>query len=226
MRPFILTLVIALVATDASAQLERRPITLSAGLEMGFPMGEFNETWGREITGVSGNLTMPMAVLPFDLGIDFGWGRMGGGTKEIVIDDQYLGANTGDLRIYSDIFGYHGLLRLKPFNGKVSPYIEGLIGTRQFTTRTRVLVDGMDEPYMEQRNSNEFIWSHGWAAGIQIAPGRMFYFEARVERLNGGAVEYVDPSTITISDQGEVDYGTLTSGSRVINFHLGAGLRF
>lgn len=189
-------------------------------------MGEFNDTWGREIFGVSGNLTMPMALLPFDWGFDFAWGRMGSNAHEVQIDDEFILASTGDLRVKSEIFGYHGLLRLKPFNGKVSPYIEGLIGTRQFTTRTTIEVDGMDEPYYEQRNSNEFIWSHGWAAGIQFAPSKVFYFEGRVERLNGGNVAYVDPTSIVISDQGDVSYASLASGSKILNVHLGIGLRF
>ncbi len=226
MKKPILAIAIALIAGTANAQLERRPVTLSGGFEAGFPIGEFNDTWGREIMGLSGDLTMPMKLLPFDWGFDLAWGRMGGGSKEIPIDDEYLEVTTGDLRVYSNIFGYHGLLRLKPFNGKISPYVEGLIGARQFTTRTRVMVDGMDQPYLEQRNTNEFVWSHGWAAGIQIAPAEMFYIEARAERLNGGPVQYVDPSTIEISDQGEVSYGTLNSGTRVLNFHLGVGLRF
>jgi opacity protein-like surface antigen len=167
-----------------------------------------------------------MSILPFDWGFDFAWGRMGGNEQEVPINEQHIAATTGDLRINSDIFGYHGLLRLKPFNGKVSPYIEGLAGIRQFTTRTRIHVEGMDSPYVDQRNANEFIWSHGWAAGLQIAPAKHFYVEGRVERLNGGKVSYVDPTSIDISPEGVVTYGTLTSGVRVVNIHLGIGLRF
>ncbi len=195
-------------------------------MEVGVPMGEFHDTWGRQIVGLSGNLTVPMRVLPFDWGFDFAWGRMGGDSRQVPIAEEYLEATTGNLRINSDVFGYHGLLRLKPFNGMFSPYIEGMLGTRQFTTRTKIDVDGMDRPYFDERNSNAFIWSHGWAAGLQIAPTKVFYLEARVERLNGGQVSYVDPNTIEISEEGLVEYGTLDSGARVLNIHLGVGLRF
>ncbi len=216
---------IAITAT-ANAQLGKRPVTLGGGLEVGVPIGEFGDTFGKEVFGASGMLTIPMSVLPFDWGFDFAWGRMGGGSREVPINEEHLEATTGDLRVNSDIYGYHGLLRLKPFIGKVSPYVEGLVGLRQFTTRTQIKVDGMDQPYFEQRNANEFIWSHGWAAGVQIAPSRMFYFELRAERLNGGKVAYVDPGSIEIGPDGEVEYETLNSGVRVLNMHLGIGLRF
>ncbi len=54
----------------------------------------------------------------------------------------------------------------------------------------------------------------------------MFYIEGRVERLNGGKVAYVDPASIEVSDQGNVTFNTLSSGSKVLNVHLGIGLRF
>lgn len=223
----ILTLLIAFAAIQLKGQLlERRPVTIGGGLEIGVPIGEFRDTYGREIYGLAGNITVPMGLLPFDWGFDFGWGRMGGETQEVPIVDENLEATTGDLRIHSDIYGYHGTLRLRPFNGKVSPYIEGLLGARQFTTKTQIKVEGMDEPYMEQRNMNEFVWSHGWAAGIQVTPGKMVYLELRAERLNGGPVQYVDPSTITVSDNGAVDFGTLNSGTRTVNVQMGIGLRF
>ncbi len=226
MKRYPTILIGILLALAATAQTGGRPVTLSAGVEAGIPIGEFEDSWGREIFGFSGNLTMPMRLLPFDWGVDFAWGRMGGESKEVTVNEEYLEVTTGDLRVHSDIFGYHGLLRLKPFNGKVSPYIEGLAGVRQFTTRTVIDVDGLDAPLFEERNANEFIWSHGWAAGVQVAPGKNFYLELRVEQLNGGQVEYVDPNSITIGDDGLVEFGTLHSGVRVVNIHAGIGLRF
>jgi hypothetical protein len=50
--------------------------------------------------------------------------------------------------------------------------------------------------------------------------------EGRVERLWGGRVSYVDPTSITISDTGEMSYGTLSSATDVVNVQVGIGLRF
>lgn len=211
------------------AQQKNRPAMLAGGLEVGIPVGEFDNTWGRQLAGLSANMTVPMRRLPLSYGFDFGWARMGSRSQQVPIDEENIASTTGDMSVRSDVFGYHGLLRLQPFTGKVSPYAEVMGGMRQFTTRTKISVDGLDEPIYESRNENKFIGSTGWAAGLQVTPGkqRNFFVEGRVESLNGGQVNYVDPSSISIDPSThEVSYETLTSGTRVVNITFGIGLRF
>jgi hypothetical protein len=222
-------LLIAFGVLAAQAQqnaLPPRQATLGAGLEIGIPRGSFDDSWGREIVGVSGNFALPMRRLPFDWGFDFAFGGMGSDRKVVAVNNQYLTATTGDLRVTSSIFGYHGLIRLKPFNGKVSPYIEGLAGIRHFVTSSTVRVEGLSEAVSKERNESSLSWSAGWAVGVQVAPTRLFYVEGRVERLNGTRVTYVDPRSIVIDQSGQVNYTTLNSGTSVVNVHLGVGLRF
>lgn len=226
MRSLLLLLAAYLMAQAASAQLQRRPVTIGGGLEVGIPFGEFDEALDKQMAGLSANLTMPMRLLPFDIGFDFAWSRMGSDRDVVPVNEEYLEATTGDLRIRSEVYGYHGQLRFKPFNGKVSPYIEGMAGLRQFTTKTDITVEGLDRPIMTQRNTNSFVGSYGWAAGIQVAPTKVFYIEGRVERLEGGRVSYVDPRSIAIGPDGDVSYATLSSGANVVNVHLGIGFRF
>lgn len=222
--------VLALLAFAASlpalAQPLRRPATLGGGFEAAIPYGEFDAALDKQMAGLSANLTMPMGILPIDLGFDFAWARMASEKDVVAVNEEHIEASTGDLRTRSEVYGYHGQVRLKPFNGKVSPYIEGMAGLRQFTTKTEITVEGLDQPLMSQRNTNSFVGSYGWAAGLQIAPAKAFYIEARVERLEGGQVEYVDPQSIAIDPDGEVSYATITSGANVVNVHLGIGFRF
>ncbi|MBK7295810.1 MAG: hypothetical protein IPI91_03715 [Flavobacteriales bacterium] len=84
----------------------------------------------------------------------------------------------------------------------------------------------MDHDLLHQRDASNFVFSRGWAVGLQVMPTRIFYIEGRVESLSGGKVTYVDPSTISISPSGEVSYGTQRSGTNVVNIHLGIGFRF
>lgn len=226
MKPLLTLLAACFVSQAAMAQLQRRPVTLGGGLEIAIPYGEFEEALDKQMAGLSANLTVPMRLLPFDLGFDFAWARMGSERDVVAVNEEHIDATTGDLRTRSEVYGYHGQLRLKPFNGKVSPYIEGMAGLRQFTTRTDITVSGLDQPVMTQRNTNSFVGSYGWAAGIQVAPSKVFYIEGRVERLEGGKVTYVDPRSITVSPDGEMTYTTLTSGANVVNVHLGIGFRF
>ena len=227
MRTFI-ALATCLSLSSALAQQQQRPAAIAGGLEIGIPIGEFDDTWGRQMAGLSANMTVPMRRLPVYYGFDFGWQYMGSKSVEVAVDEEGIESTTGDLSVRSNAYGYHALLRLQPFTGKVSPYVEAMGGLRQFTTRTEINVDGLDQPIMEQRNENAFIGSGGWAAGLQVLPGKSknFLLEMRVERLDGGRVTYVDPDAIEVSQDGEVSYGTLSSGVRVVNITFGIGLRF
>lgn len=215
-----------LLSGSVTAQLSKRPVTIGGGLEVAIPRGEFNDSWGQQMLGLSANLTVPMRRLPFDIGGDFSWARMGRETNTVPVNEEFLDATTGTMEVVSNVHGYHALARLKPFNGKVSPYVEGLIGLRHFSTTTSISVDGMDQDLMHQRDASNFVFSRGWAVGLQVMPTQIFYIEGRVESLTGGQVTYVDPSTISISPSGDVNYGTKRSGTNVINVHLGIGFRF
>lgn len=222
------TLATALLLSSALAQQQQRPASIAGGLEIGIPIGEFDDTWGRQMVGLSANMTIPMRRLPLYYGFDLSWHYMGSKRVEVAVNEEGIASTTGNLSVRSNAYGYHALLRLQPFTGKVSPYVEALGGLRQFTTRTEINVDNMDLPIMEQRNENAFIGSGGWAAGLQVTPGKSknFLLEMRVERLDGGRVTYVDPDAIEVSQDNEVSYGTLSSGVRVVNITFGIGLRF
>lgn len=230
MRTLILTSIILSSAIATSAQQNNQPrqrmATLAGGLEIGVPIGQFDDTWGRQLVGLSGNLTIPMRRLPLSYGFDFSWARMGSKSREVPVDEPNLAATTGEMTVRSNVYGYHGMLRLQPFHGKVSPYIDGMAGFRHFVTSTEIEVAGMDQPYFEQRNESSVIGSTGLAAGIYFAPSRNFVLEGRVERLTGGQVNYVDPRSIEIDSAGNVQYSTLSSGTRIVNITLGIGLRF
>ena len=47
-----------------------------------------------------------------------------------------------------------------------------------------------------------------------------------MERFDSGEATYVDPTSITVSDQGSVGFSTLTSNTDVTNVLVGLGLRF
>lgn len=206
--------------------MRNRPATLSGGLEIGIPVGTFAENWGREIVGLSANFAAPMRLLPIDVGFDFSWGRMGSESDIVAVDQEFLAVTTGDLTVSSNVYGYHALARFKPINGKVSPYIEGLAGLRQYTTKSVLRVDGVDSPLSKDRNANSFAGSTGWAVGVQVAPHNNFYVEGRVERLNTGNVSFVDPNSVEINTNGEVVFDTRSTPTRIVNVHLGVGFRF
>jgi hypothetical protein len=218
-----------LIAQDDQPQrpFAGRQSTLGGGVEMNIPVGDFNEVWGRNFWGFSASFTTPARWLPFDYGFDFSYARMG--TREGKVFADQVGAVDpveGDLTVKCKLYSYLAQVRLRPINGRVSPYIEGLFGARQFTTRSELVMEGSSEPVTEDRKANAWTGAYGWAAGTLVGFGPQFYVEGRVERLWGGRVSYVDPTSITISDSGEVSYGTLSSATDVVNVQVGIGLRF
>jgi hypothetical protein len=151
------------------------------------------------------------------------------GTNEATITVQQPGPNgavEGDLTVRSKVYSFLGMARLRPINGRVSPYIEGLVGARQFTTRSDLTIADGNAPDSWDRNANAWTGAYGWAVGTLVGFGPQFYVEGRVERLWGGRVEYADPESIEITPAGEVSYEKLESATDVVNVQLGVGVRF
>ncbi len=233
MRALRTTLYLLLAPAFATAQDDapRRPFsgrqsTLSAGLELNIPVGDLNATGVRNFGGFSANFTYPGRILPFDFGFDFGYAVMGNFGQRVLVEQDTLGLQEGELTVKAKVFSYLGQVRLRPINGRVSPYLEGLFGARQFTTRSGLEMDESIDPVTYERRENAWTGAYGWAVGTFVGFGPQFYVEGRVERLWGGRVDYVDPESITISEGGVVNYNTLSSTTDVVNVHLGVGLRF
>lgn len=220
-------ILLAFIGTLATAQTPRRPTTLSIGGTVGTPLGQFNEEYGKAILGLGGNISVPMmGILPLETGFAFNWGRLGAERETVVVDQAYLSTNEGELRTTSNMYSFHLQGRFRPFTGRVSPYVDGLAGVRTFSTRTRITVEGLEEDLSNERNALDATWSYGWAAGIQVKVGAPLYVEARVEKLQGHKVDYVDPETIIVTPSGQVEYQLRSSHTDVFNVHLGIGFTF
>lgn len=229
----ILPLLLGFLPVFATAQStaptrpsQGRQSSLSGGLEMNIPVGDFNQVWGRNFWGFSANFTYPGRLLPFDYGFDFAYAVMGSRGARVSVPQGSLGVQEGELTVKSRLFSYMGEVRLQPLHGQVSPYLEGMFGVRQFNTRSGLNMDASSDPVTYEKQANAWTGAYGWAVGTFVGFGSQFYVEGRVERLWGGRVSYVDPTSITISNSGEVSYGTLSSATDVVNVHLGVGLRF
>ncbi|HMC97826.1 MAG TPA: hypothetical protein VKG92_09240 [Flavobacteriales bacterium] len=223
---FLLAPVLVSAQSDTpKPPFSNRQSTLGVGLELDVPIDEFDHAGAESFAGFSANVTAPGRMLPFDYGFDFAYAVMGGKNARVNIPVDTV-VEEGELTVKSKMYSYMGQVRLRPLNGRVSPYIEGMIGLRQFTTRTGLDLDSSTDPVSWDRKANAWTGAYGWAAGVLVGLGPTFYIEGRVERLWGGRASYVDTDSINISDSGEVSYGTLSSATDVVNIHLGIGLRF
>lgn len=218
------TVAVAQNGDENSGFWENRSATLSGGLEFGIPLGEFDHTWGNTTAGLSANIAIPMRTLPLEFGYDFAWGRMGSESSAEQVQGNILGARSGrTVDVRSNVFGHHGLIRLNPLRGKVRPYGEVMLGARNFVTRSTV---STPEGVSSDERDGSWVTSYGWAVGAMYSIGRQVYVEGRVERLFSGKVDYVDPNTIRIANDGNVSFEKLNSRTDALQIQLGIGLRF
>lgn len=219
-------LALPFIAQGLMAQVPGFQGNLGGTIGIGVPTGEFADTWGRNMFTFGGHTAWPLGVLPLQGGFNFSYGVMGRESVTIPVADPALTAAEGTLAVNAKVLGYHPLLRFSPLKGKVRPYVDGMIGMRQFTTKSTLKVDGLEDPLSRTRHANDFAFSTGWAAGLMVGLGGIGYVEARVERYNSGKASYVDPSSIAIDDAGNVGFNVLESNTDAMHVMVGIGLRF
>jgi hypothetical protein len=224
MRPSVLILISGL-ALPCTAQIAGRG-SLGAYAGLSIPTGEFARTWGTNTATFGGHVGFPMGVLPLQAGFAFSYSRMGNERVTVTVNETYIEATEGDLRVNMKVLSYHLLLRFSPLRGKVRPYVDGMLGFRHFTTTSRITVDGLEDPLVRERQASDLAFSTGWAAGLMIGLGKVGYVEARVERFNSAKASYVDPASITVSDEGGIGFTTLESNTDAVQVLLGIGLSF
>ncbi len=201
--------------------------TLGGGIGLSVPTGEFQGSVEKNMLLLDGRLAFPLGRIPIvQGGFAFGYSVMGRNDKTVPIVTEYLGITEGTLTTRSKVFSYHPLLRLNPLTGRIRPYVDGMVGFRQFSTTTKVTADGVEENISKERNESDVAFSTGWAAGLMYTFGDRGYIELRMEFFDSGEATYVDPESVTISDQGSVGYNTRTSNTDVTNITGGIGLLF
>lgn len=226
MRAHHLLVLAPFLATAAVAQNSGPQGNLGGTVGISVPTGEFADTWGRNTFTFGGQLAFPLGRFPFQGGFAFGYGIMGKSVATVPVMVPALSATEGSLAVRAKMISYHPLLRFSPFKGKVRPYVDGMLGMRQFTTVSRVTVNGLEEPVSRERNANDFAFSTGWAAGVMAGLGGIGYMEVRVERFKSGKAAYVEPGSIAVDAAGDIEYNTLNSNTDAVNVLLGIGLRF
>lgn len=183
-------------------------------------------TWGREMLMFGGHIAFPIGHTPLQGGFEFSYGLMGSHSGDVVTLEDEAADTKGTFDARCKVLGYLPLLRFSPLHGKVRPYIDGLLGVREFTTSSTVRIDGAKGGTHKRNELNDVALSKGWAAGIMIRLGDAGMIDLRAETIDGGSASYVDPTTIATDDTGAITFETLTSRTDVIDLVVGIGLRF
>ncbi len=227
MRTTAFSLLLGTASLAAAQDNDEFQGTLGGGIGMSIPTGDFDRYWGKNMFQVGAHLGFPLGRVPvLQGGFAFGYSVMGSADQTVPITTDYPGITEGTLTTRCKVFSYHPLLRLSPLRGLIRPYVDGMVGFRQFSTTSKVTAEGVEENISKERNETDLAFSTGWAAGVMVTLGEIAYAELRVERFDSGEATYVDGKSVTVSDQGAVSFNTLTSNTDVTNIMVGIGVRF
>jgi hypothetical protein len=234
MKNLCLLILLVLSASGLSAQQIRRTPTLGFGLQAVQPVGQYANLYDGYPVGLSGQFAIPAGRAPFDFGAAFSWNSMGSQNEDVSVfagqdesgDDIYT---PGTMRIRSNNYRYLALARFRPFAGGFQIYADALGGIETFSTKTDLQLD--NQGYSEVRDSEvqerDITLNFGWAAGVRIRVAQGTFIEARLEKLEGGLADYVDPNSIEVNhDDNSLNYEMRQSQTDKFTYQLGVAFQF
>lgn len=213
--------------------IQGRGPSLSVGFQVVEPRGEFSQFYNGNPIGIGGAFLLNGQRSVFEFGVGYSWQSMGKSDESIrILEGEDINGNavygSGEMRVNSNIYTYHALARFRPFTGKVQFYLDGIAGFKAFTTKTTIMADNgsYSEVVSENRTARDVAASFGWAAGLQLGVTRDLFVEGRFESLQGGQTSFVDPESVKIDKDGNLDYTSVRSSTNTFVFQLGMSLHF
>lgn len=233
---FVLISIRSFAQEKVNPDIITRHSSLSFGVQFVEPTGEYASRYNGRPIGLSSSFSHPIKQLPLDWGIQFSWNQLGaldqnisvyGGTN-VAGDSIY---NNGTYRIRHNNYRYQGLIRIRPFNGIVQPYAEGLAGVETFSTKTDLSVQNSGgfssvEDAKVQQSSNSFLFGYALGIRIRTKQAKRVWFDIRYENIQGGKAKYVIPETVRVQNNTELIYSTGTTKTNRHIIQLGLTIGF
>lgn len=217
MRPTTVLLVLALLASvtfpavaagqhsaSAAPRVQPGPVPdqpaastrfqLGLGMMIGVPVGSFGDH--VELSGgTSGHFDVSLGRSLVSLGGEVTGLWYGNETREVPL------SSIPELSVTVDTTNYivlvHGRLRVQAREGRVRPYVDGLVGFIDLFTTTSI-----DEGSCtgcsgdSETHINDIALSAGGGAGLMVEVGRSVKFDVSVRYLAGGEAEYLTEGAV------------------------------
>jgi len=200
---------------------------------LAFPQDEFNDYVDHPGFGGAIEFLYSFPLVPISVGVDGSYLIYGSETRSerfsTTIPDVTVNVNTTN-----NIASMHFLLRALPRQGRVRPYMDGLIGFNYLFTQTKIESKSSGEEVASSTNLDDFAFSYGGGGGLMI----MLYqdkgaedglatvnLDLRVKYLFGSEAEYLKEGSIEIVG-GDVYYDVNKSVTDVVTFQIGVTVEF
>ena len=187
----------------------------SVGLIAQLPKGEFYDSGVTTGFGLDLNIFYyPVSYLGF--GINLG-GSVYDSSRRDIPFNYFSDLVTIVEETNNSIFHGHLLFRLQPFDSKIKPHFEGLLGFKNLQTNTRLYNEGCsDDPDTDHddceisssKNASDTALSYGIGAGLNILlktfseedkSGQLFFY-INGRYLWGGVAQYLKEGDIEFSN--------------------------
>jgi hypothetical protein len=229
---FILTVLLTVQAYGQRSErvivreVERRSLTISGGMTLAVPRGEFGENYEGNPFGLYGMLSIPFRNLPLEIGGGFVWHSMSRASSPVdLVNELVPERDEGDLEVRGNSYTYQLHGRLRPFNGRFRPYGELYAGVRNFRLTSELKVEDVFQASGDLVETDVTVIA-GYAIGakFELIPG--FFLEGRFDSQAGSTATYVDPTSVVIENDGSFSFDTRDSETSQWAISLGVAFSF
>jgi hypothetical protein len=200
---------------------------------LAFPQDEFNDYVDHPGFGGSGEFLYNFPVMPLSFGAAVGYLIYGEESRSEKFSPNIPEVSVKVITTNNIVTG-HFVLRAMPKQGRVRPYMDGLIGFNYLFTQTKIESKGSGEEVASSTNLDDFAFSYGGGGGLMIVlyqdPAAedgvaAVNLDLRMRYLFGSEAKYLKEGSIEIVG-GDVYYDEIRSVTDVITFQVGVTMEF
>jgi hypothetical protein len=204
-----------------------------------FPQGEFKDNISNIGGGLGLEFTYLPATMPFGIGASFGYLVYGSEKFHETIQTKNADFNVDVTTTNSIILG-HLLFRFQIKQGKVRPYLDGLIGFNHITTDTKIKDPDFWDDGVRTNNIDDTVLSYGGGFGLMVKVYEGSWkkvkqttkkkkwellIDLRIRYIRGNEGEYLKEGSIFRVDD-ELFYDVNKSRTDLITAQLGVSFNF
>lgn len=229
MRSSLLFALLVALSVPAAAQP-----TFSLAGTLGVPQRQFDDALGGVGGGVAATFLYQIPRTPLALGVE-GTALLYGHERRREPLSTTIPDVTVDVVTSNNLLQGLGVVRVQRPDGRVRPYVDGLVGVNYLVTQTQVQEPYYDEAVFSSVNYDDAALALGAGVGLQVQVyegygprGRPVevMVDARVRYLSGGEASYLGRGDIERYRDGTYDVFPRTSRTDVLLPQLGVTWRF
>lgn len=179
--------------------------TASFAFSVGVPQNEFRKN--TDAIGFGGDISIAFPFqkgTPISFGLDFNYLLYGYNSQDIESTNSFtsngmlIGKSSSSLEVINtnNLFGTHAFVRAQAASlSYVQPYVEGLIGFRYISTRTKIRDNYSkedDKVIVSKTVVDDWVFSYGYGGGLMIKLDSNLFIDLRVDFFKGGKARYYD----------------------------------